>query len=383
MRNPKLYHAMKQIFGETPKIVNEGEPCHLSNVYAEYQFVPRTQNLLAACTKGGEQYAVCCPFCGDTRQRLYISHMWDTEFVQANVRYHCSDQLMHCFNENCTANPEHRTKLINSLREAIGNMVEIPEDDMGSSEIYHGDELANQCLYPAEAKDLDDPNTPKEVLQYLRERGFDPTELQRVWGVQWLVRYGKFSHPILVIPVVQNDEYWFWQGRLVPINGHVDGEVERDPATGKLFPKYYFPHGVKKAWALYNLDKSRTHDTVFIAEGVTDAWAIGQGSVARFGKSLSSAQVQLLVDQCFGKHIIIVPDMDDPQALDCAKEDVMKLEIQSSFASVKLALPPNGMDPCDMLKQYGKDVSCHLKNQAKSLSQVNSSDGVFGIPAMA
>jgi hypothetical protein len=378
MRNPKLYHAMKQIFGETPKIINEGEPCHLVNVYAEYSFTPRTQDLFAGCTKGGEQYAVCCPFCGDTRQRLYISHMWDTEFVQNNVRYHCSDRLIRCFNEECMTNPEHRTKIINSLREAIGNMVEIPEDDMDTSDVYHGNELANQCLYPADAKDLDDPYTPKGVLTYICERGFDPETLQKEWGVQWLVRYGKFSHPILVIPVLQNNEYWFWQGRLVPINGHAAGEVERDPATGKMFPKYYFPHGVKKAWALYNLDKARTHDTIFIVEGVTDAWAIGESAVARFGKSLSSAQVQLLTEQCFGKHVIIVPDMDDPQALDCAKEDAMKLEIQAAFASVKLALPPDNMDPGDMLKQYGKEVAACLQKAAKSLSQVNSLSGTFG-----
>ena len=123
MRNPKLYHALKQITGLPPKIINEGEPCHLHNVYAEYSFVPTTQNLPASCTRGGEQYAVNCPFCGDTRQRLYISHMWDTEFVQNNVRYHCSDRLMHCFNEDCVAHPENRQKIVNSLREVIGNMV--------------------------------------------------------------------------------------------------------------------------------------------------------------------------------------------------------------------------------------------------------------------
>ena len=378
MRNPKLYHAMKQIFGETPKIINEGEPCHLVNVYAEYSFTPRIQELNTKCTQGGEQYAVNCPFCGDTRQRLYVSHMWDTEFVQNNVRYHCSDRLLRCFNEECVADPENRQKIINSLREAIGAMVEIPEEEMGGSEVYQGNELANQCLYPAEAKNLDDPYTPKEVLMYIQERGFDPKDLQEHWGVQWLVRYGKFSHPILVIPVIQNGEFWFWQGRLVPIDGHVDGEVERDPSTGKVFPKYYFPHGVKKAWALYNLDKARTHDTLFLVEGVTDAWALGQSAVARFGKSLSSAQVQLLSNQCFGKHIIIVPDMDDEQALGCAKEDAMKLELQSAFASVRLALPPAGMDPCDLLKHYGKEAACQLKSQAKSLSQVNAMSGPCG-----
>ena len=385
MRNPKLYHALKQVTGIPPRIVNEGEPCQLHNVYEEYSFVPRTQELPAACTRGGEQYAVNCPMCGDTRQRLYFSHMWDAEFVQNNVRYHCSDRLFHCFNEECEFSDDEekvakKIKFFNALREALGNMVEIPEDAMSVSETFQGNELAQQCTYPADAKDLTDPYTPSTVLNYLRERGFDPAELSARWGVQWLVRYGKFAYPILVIPVKQNYEFWFWQGRLVPTDGHIDGPLERDITTGKVFPKYYFPHGVKKAWALYNLDNARTHDTVFIVEGVTDVWAIGDAAVARFGKTLSRAQKDLLANQCFGKHIIIVPDGDDPQALDGAREDAMSLEITAAFASVKLSILPEGLDPCDMLRTHKQkgELECALKNRALSLSQVRPTTGACG-----
>jgi len=378
MRNPKLYHAMKQVFGETPKIINEGEPCRLVNVYAEYSFVPRTQDLPSSCTRGGEQYAVSCPFCGDTRQRLYVSHMWDTEFVQSNCRYHCSDRLLRCFNEECMANREHRQKVINSLREAIGKMVEIPEEEIQPSDEFTGNELANQCLFPQDAQSLLSPNTPRNVTSYLQKRGFDIAELDKDWHVQWLPRYGKFQHPILVIPVEQNGDYWFWQGRLVPLNGEPDGQVELNPDGLKPYPKYYFPHGVKKAWALYNLDNARLGDTVFIVEGVTDVWAIGKQAVARFGKTLSGAQTQLLTQQCFGKHIIIVPDLDDPEALNCAREDAMRLEIQGAFKSVKLAFPPEGKDPGDMLKTHGKEVAAWLKSEAKSISQACTTIGSSG-----
>lgn len=380
MRNRKLYLAMKQIFGETPRIVNEGEPCRLVNVYAEYSFVPQTQELLASATPGGEQYAVSCPFCGDTRQRLYISHMWDAEFVQNNCRYHCSDRLMHCFNENCTDIKANRSKLTNSLREAMGSISEIDEAAMSVEAVELHNELANQCLFPAEALPVTDVNTPKEVQTYLTERGFDINYLVDMWEVGWLPRYGKFSYPILVVPVYQNGEYWFWQGRLVPITGHVGDPVETDPTTLKAFPKYYFPHGVKKAWALYNIDKARTYDTIFLVEGVTDAWAIGEQAVARFGKQLSGAQVQLLVNQCAGKHIIIVPDGDDPQALEEAKEDAMRLELQAAFASVKITEVPPGKDPGDLALMFEtrEEILCHLKSRATSPLQVNPIPTICG-----
>ena len=374
MRNRKLYLAMKQIFGETPRIINEGEPCRLVNVYAEYSFVPQTQDLLASQTPGGEQYAVNCPFCGDTRQRLYISHMWDAEFVQNNCRYHCAERLMHCFNEDCTSILANRSKLANSLREAMGSVSEIDEEAMSVEAVELHNELANQCLFPAETVKVNDASTPIEVQTYLAERGFDRNYLAEQWEVGWLARYGKFSYPMLVIPVYQNDEYWFWQGRLVPVTGHVGDTVEYDSTTMRPFPKYYFPHGVKKAWALYNIDRARTHDTIFLVEGVTDAWAIGEQAVARFGKQLSGAQVQLLVNQCPGKHIIIVPDGDDPQALDAAKEDAMRLEVQAAFASVKLAELPEGKDPGDLVKMFNtrEEIVCHLKSEAISPLQARA-----------
>lgn len=386
MRNPKLYKAIRKAFGQTPKIVNDGMPCRLMGVYAEYSFTPQVQDLPPSATSGGEQYAVNCPHCGDTRQRLYISHMWGTEFVQNNVRYRCSEGLIHCFNEDCfglKVSPEvakyRREKLTAQLRKELGEITEIDGEELEESEDTCSSELAHQSELPDELHKLDDPNTPKEVLQYIAERGFNPRVLQDIWEVGWVPCHGKFHHPLLVIPVKQNGDLWFWQGRLVPLDGHVGGPLERSVVTGKEFPKYFFPPSVKKAWCLYNLDRARLSDTVLLVEGVTDVWALGPTAIARFGKSLSGAQVQLMSEQCFGKHIIIVPDRDDPQAVDCAKEDAMRLEIQGAFASVKLAFPPEGMDPADMAKaNQGKDLACLLKSQALSLSQVNTIPGTSG-----
>ena len=380
MRNPRLYKVLRKVIGETPRIVNPGEPCRLVNVYPEFSLVPRTEYLLASATPGGEQYAVSCPYCHDSRQRLYVSHMWDAEFVSQNCRYHCSDRLVHCFNEQCMDNPIHRQDLVNKLRLAMGEVTEIDENEISESESPQVNELAHQCKMPDDFKSLTDACTPIEVLTYLHERGFDPEWLATRWGVGWVPCHGKFAHPMIVIPVYQNGEFWFWQGRLVPLDGQPDGPLERDMTTGKPYPKYYFPHGVKKAWALYNLDKARTHETVFVVEGVTDAWAVGEAAVARFGKELSMAQLRLLTTQCFGKHIIIVPDSDDPQALDAARAEAMRMELQSAFASVKLSLLPEGIDPGDLIKRYDRkeDIECALKCAAISPSQVRTIPSICG-----
>ena len=387
MRNPKLYLALKKVTGADPRVVNEGEPCRLVNVYPEYSFMPRTQELPASSTPGGEQYAVCCPFCGDTRFRLYVSHMWDAEFVQGNCRYHCSDRLIHCFNEQCMSNVKNWQKMCNAIRETMGEITTFDESDLLPEERSECNELANQCLMPQDAKSIIDPTTPKVVIDYIHNRGFDETTLSCLYNVQWICGYGKFKFPILVIPVQQNDEFWFWQGRLVPIDGTVDGPIEKDSATGKEFPKYYFPHGVKKNWALYNIDHACMKKTVFIVEGVTDVWATGQGedygTVAKFGKQLSVAQSELLTRKCFGKHLIMVPDMDDPEAFDVVCEDVMRLQIKDAFASVKIACPHQGEDPCDMMKRMtGKDgVACYLKEAAQSLSEARRMKSTFGLQA--
>ena len=287
---------------------------------------------------------------------------------------------MHCFNERCTNNPEHRLDLTEKLRQAMGEVSEIDEDELDEAEASPVNELARQCTLPEDLRPLTDTCTPKEVLSYICERGFDPVELTEKWDIGWVPRHGKFSYPMLVAPVYQNGEFWFWQGRLVPLDGHVGGPLERDSSTGKVFPKYFFPHGVKKAWALYNLDKARTHDTIFVVEGITDVWAIGDAAVARFGKELSIAQLRLLTTQCFGKHIIIVPDSDDPQALDAAREEAMRMELQSAFASVRLSILPAGTDPGDLaMRHEGKGViECVLKSAAISPSQVRPTTAICG-----
>lgn len=377
MLNEKLYYAIKAVFGETPKIVNEGMPATLSDIHPQFTFVPRVTNLGTNNTRGGEQYAVSCPHCHDTRQRLYFNYLWDSTFSIEGCDYHASEYLMHCFNEDCfnkeknPDNEKHVIQAINALREAMRSpsIVDVSGAEMGES----SGSIANQVPYPHGTVELS--QAPEYVLDYIYNRGYSTTELDE-FKVKYLPYFGKFKQGLLVLPVYQNDEYYFWQGRLVPLDGRPNGPLERDE-QGKEYPKYYIPYGAKKSWALGNIDTASMYNTIYVVEGLFDVYAVGRQATCKFGRDLSRAQQNILQTKCRGKKIILVPDMNDPEALPSAEKDMIALQLSGAFSSVELLKLPEGMDP-GMIKEKGGNICDY--STSRTISLVDSTESVFGIP---
>lgn len=73
---PELYRRLAYLFKHVD-IAKQGEPMvtrvHLSAVSGK----PKLKIL-----SKGEEYRVTCPYCNDTRSRLYINHMWGFVFPQ-------------------------------------------------------------------------------------------------------------------------------------------------------------------------------------------------------------------------------------------------------------------------------------------------------------
>ncbi len=70
--NPDLFEALAASFG-TVLIANEGERARVD--YRPSWGSPKGQvRLKAVRTVSGEYYRVDCPFCTDTRKRLWINH---------------------------------------------------------------------------------------------------------------------------------------------------------------------------------------------------------------------------------------------------------------------------------------------------------------------
>ena len=101
--NQKLYNALVDVFGAV-QISNEG--ANAFDVTRERSITSGKLQWSARCW--GEYYRVCCPFCRDQRQRLWINHLW-AEYDDATG----DDMLFlaHCYNEDCLATRQDQEKL--------------------------------------------------------------------------------------------------------------------------------------------------------------------------------------------------------------------------------------------------------------------------------
>jgi hypothetical protein len=364
MRNELLYKALASVFEQEPRIINEGAPAVVTLTTPTVTFDNNVETYLPANNAtGGEQYAVCCPFCGDTRYRLYFSHMWNSIIKTDRTTYRCSKHLMRCFNEECvslrdTGNAEKDAicrrnfeKVCSALDTAMQTAQSFDIDSVRQQAEQDLETMANQVKLPKIRVPIDDKAVPAAILQYwIKERGYSMDTLK-----QWDVQVGLLDYPMkrghstlvqfpfTILPVYQYGQYWWWQGRLTPPDGTLDGALEVDE-FGEEYPKYYIPAGAKKSWTLYNLDDAQYYNDVVLVEGITDVWRVGKRAMAMFGKTLSSAQRHVLAARFAKKRIILVPDMNDPDALDQAISNQIALQSQGVFSSVDISMIEQGKD---------------------------------------
>jgi hypothetical protein len=121
---------------------------------------------------------------------------------------------------------------------------------------------------------------PKAHDRYLRRRGFDPAELERLWRIQYTLQTGRLRFRVF-IPIISGGENASWTTRAI------GQDVE---------PRYISASPAEEArprnCLLYGEDYVR--QGVIVHEGPTDVWATGPGAVATLGTSYSAAQVDSL-----------------------------------------------------------------------------------------
>lgn len=375
MLNQALYDALTVVFKERPKVINEGERANIIFPPPRVSFLQDAETVIDSSNiSGGEEYAVNCKFCKDTRHRLYFKYLWNTQIVAGTTTYRCSDALVHCFNENCQKHPQNRQDLKNWLGSALAQDNRVQAEAIAASQDSEVDTnlLKNHVPLPPNLHDIDSPSLPPYVRSYWLghdefkgERGYSPSTLR-----QFNVKFAYLNYPlklgapicsqmVTILPVYQNEDYWFHQIRLIPIQGNINLGYERDQ-FGEQLPKYIIPKGSKKNWALYNIDNAKFHNTVYLVEGITDVMRIGPSAIARFGKTLSHAQATIMNRLLAGKNIVILPDMDDIEAVEQAVKQRAMLESSGNFRSVKLIELPKGTDPGDLKGDYTR-VCQYLK----------------------
>lgn len=290
---PDLYNILRSNISGGVIIANQGEACRTTSQPVS------TGGLYTAITHSGEYYRVNCPFCRDTRHRLWVNHM----FGQIDANGRPMRFLANCYNENCLTDAANR--------EAFNTMV------LGYRN-YNDRNTPRFAVRPGEWIDptqLGVVEMPGEVIplgQLARAAPDHPAVVymcrERRYTVQMLDHYElsyctyapRYSEATgrIIIPIRMNGNLVGWQARYV---GKTDW---RGTA------KYYGMPGMKKRALLYNYDNAKKYPFVVVVEGATDVHTVGDTAVAILGKTLSTYQSTLMLNTWQNKPIILIFDPD-------------------------------------------------------------------------
>ena len=133
---------------------------------------------------------------------------------------------------------------------------------------------------------------------YLRDRGFDPLELEKLWRIQGIGIAGKLPWRIF-IPIIYHGKVVSWTTRSI--------------ASNKAIPRYVSASLKQESMPhkslLYGEDYA--NQTIIITEGPFDVWRIGPGAVATLGVGYSNDQVIKMTK--YQKRVICFDSDDNAQ----------------------------------------------------------------------
>jgi len=339
--NRALFRRCKATFAHV-QIKNAGE----KQVHSRRtDLVTKKSRLVIA--HSGEYYAVCCTFCGDTRFRCYINHMYgqDDEFGRPQTH------LITCFNGGCPL--ALRTPLAYQELEQmlLGHHLTVtrqPAIDEGKE--VDVDKI--RMTWPGTVTRVDRLPATHEAVVYLAGRGFDVEKIGRFYNVQWCSASDRYiCQDRLIIPIYHQQRMVGWQARAA---------YETDWKTSRL-PKYYTAPGTPKRQILYNFGNAVRYQVGIIVEGVTDVWKVGPQAVCTLGSTMTMQQ-QSLFRRGFKDYagvLLYDPDIKDQVASKAAALAAdFNSNLKSGFCVVQL---PDGTDPGMLDRDF---LRGHIEQQA-------------------
>lgn len=326
--NPVLYRRLERQFGPV-KVLAERE----AMIHSVQEAIG--QDRYVAISHAGEYYQVNCPFCGDTRQRLYVNHM----FGQTDKSGRRMLFLAICYNESCLSNPDNKSQFLDwiddfAVRDAdILQGVIVPEE--ARTVAWPGD-----CVSIANLKD----NHPARL--YVRERLFDPDVLAYYYDIRYCTdSYYTSANNRLIIPVFDKGMLKGWQARYV-------GELDwKGPDRKSLPPKYFStPMSDFRSKCLYNWENCKEWETGIIVEGPTDVWRFGLMATCVFGNTMTLRQRDRFRSKFKNRTAVLLLDPEEFESKTTLKlmaffNDAMPGQV----ACVKL---PEGEDPGSLERDY-------------------------------
>ena len=345
MLNPTLYGLLKNRFRHV-HVCNEGE-----ELVGSYKTDPVSGRMVLDIEARGETYCVNCPYCNDTRQRLYISHRYG---VHDLVTDSYNTRMVRCFNEECL---KKDTSLYKHLYDSVFGLLNPAQRarlsyGRGKKPVANSTEL-KEGPPPGLLTYIQDlpPNHP--ALAYLLgERGYSLKELVDDWRLMYCEAASpeyKLAEHRIIIPIIMNGMWVGWQARFV-------GEANFKQLR---IPKYFTLPSMPKRLVLYNHDVALKQDTVVVCEGPTSAWAVGRCAIALLGKQATIQQLRLLSTAYASKNVVILLDGD-------ATADAIRLQkqLQKHVKNlVRVELPPD-RDPGSYYHERSK-LWTLIKEQAE------------------
>lgn len=287
--NPKLYSALHRAFGAV-RVSNRGEAFR-----ARRGRDPNTGRPRLDIDQEGEFYIVSCPYCNDSKFRLYVHHQWDQRDAYGRpMRY-----LAYCFNADCLRD-EHNADDF-KLR------LEFPPGKVRPGKVIPPELRA--VTLPGPTTPLHELPPDHPAVRYVRDdRGLDPVRLGRAWGVGYCEHSRHFlASRRLIAPAYDGAKLMVWQARFV---GELPWKSKADRAH-ELPPKWFTCPGAHKSKWLYNLDPASKFKTGVLVESPSTCWAGGPQLCGSFGKSLSATQADLLAARFpAGTSVVLLWDPD-------------------------------------------------------------------------
>jgi hypothetical protein len=274
--NETLYAILQSKFGKV-KVLNQGQPFRCRK-----EVLPGKQIAIHKL-QGGEEYGVNCPVCGDKRGRLYINHMFGSSVYAVR-----QDELFHCYNEAASCRKELEEILEDIIYNPNLESVQVEDlPELTLEQIIVESATKHAQLNPKHVTRLDRLEPTHPAVMYMQERGFDPVKLAKVWGCSYAAdpnRKLTNAYRRIIIPLIYDGIVVGYQARAIP--GH----------TRKQTPKYWTASGCKKSYFLGGYDYAIRGEALVLVEGPTKKWRIGPPAVDILGSSLSSHQVDRIME---------------------------------------------------------------------------------------
>lgn len=249
----------------------------------------------------GERYRLDCPFCGDDRDRLYVSYLFGMEDPKTGFP---NLGNLHCFNEECHKNWSNIHQLWQLIK--AYSLVDTGEVIEEIEEANFGTETKELYAVPPgkllKFSELIPGNRDYSALEYLRDaRGFDVQSLEDYYGVRYLQRSFTYSglNGRVWTPFYRNSQLAAWTARAVP--GLCPSEVPHWHSKGGL------------GGLLYGLNSAVSGRVCVLVEGPADRWAVGSSSVAWLGKSVGGTKLGRFIQAVSWSSVELVVILLDPK----------------------------------------------------------------------